>query len=208
VNYTHYVDGVTITNNVFGPVHNFWFANKGANAPINDITISDNTTAEGQSLNVWVENLGPDANRSNYDIERNATGGPVNEDRCAGDGLTASQPPPPSAVMLFAGSRIQRNPDGTKTKVLKGAGVNGLKVWNNTQDMGGNFRCQEFVYTHGSSNVSIENNYLPNGTRVGVFDLRSPRVCEGGNHYVVANPPQYAPDEPNPNAILCPGFSG
>ena len=207
VNYTHYVDTVTITDNQFGPVHNFWFANKGANAPINNVTITDNTTSEGQPLNVWSENPGPNANRSNYDIERNATGGQSSV--CAGPGLTATQPPtPPSTMMLFAGVRAQLNSDGTTTKLLKGPGVNGLKVWNNVQDMGGILRCQEFVYTHGSSNVSIPNNYLPNGTRVGVFDLQSPRVCEGGNSYVVTSPPQYAPDEPNPNAILCPTFSG
>ena len=110
--------------------------------------------------------------------------------------------------MLFAGTQIQSNPDGTKTKLLKGPGVNGLKIWNNAQDMGGNSRCAEFVYTHGSSNVSIVNNYLPNGTRVGVFDVQSPRVCESGNYYVVTTPLSYAPDEPNPNAILCLTFSG
>ena len=110
--------------------------------------------------------------------------------------------------MLFTGSQTQQNPDGTKTKLVKGPGVNGLKIWDNAQDMGGISRCAEFVYTHGSSNVSIVNNYLPNGTRVGVFDVQSPRVCEGGNRYVVTNPPLYAPDEPNLNAILCPTFSG
>ena len=207
VNYTHYVDTVTITNNQFGPVHNFWLANKGANAPVNNITIADNTTTEGQSLNVDSENPGPDANRGNYDIERNSTGGPVNQDRCAGADLTTAQPPPPPAMMLFAGVRTLRNPDRTTTKLVKGPGVNGLKIWNNAQDMGGTFHCREFVYTHGSSNVSIANNYLPNGTTVGVFDVQSPRVCEGGNHYVVTNPPQYAPDEPNPNAVLCPTFA-
>jgi hypothetical protein len=206
VNYTHYVDTVTITNNQFGPVHNFWFANKGANAPVNNVTITDNTTAEGQPLNVWSENPGPNANRGNYDIERNSTGGQSSV--CAGVGLTAAQPPPPSATMLFAGARSQLNPDGTTTKLLKGPGVTGLKIWNNAQDMGGNSSCAEFVYTHGSSNVSIGNNYLPNGRRVGVFDAQSPPVCEGGDYYVVANPPLYAPDEPNLNATLCPSFSG
>ena len=205
--FTNYTDTVTITNNQFGPVHNFWFANKGANAPVNNITITDNTTTEGQPLNVWSENPGPNANRGNYDIERNSTGG--QSSMCAGVGLTAVQPPvPPFATMMFVGVRAQINPDGTTTKLLKGPGVNGLKIWNNTQDMGGSSHCAQFVYTHGSTNVSIENNYLPNGTRVGVFDLQSPRVCEGGNYYVAANPLVYAPDEPNPNAILCAKFTG
>jgi len=207
VNYTHYVDTVTITNNQFGPTKNFWFANKGANAPITNVTITDNTTAEGQALNVWSENPGPDANRTNYDIERNSTGGQTTV--CAGSGLTATLPPvPPSAAMMFVGVRAQLNPDGTTTKLLKGPGVNGLKVWNNAQDMGGAARCQHFVYTHGSSNVSIQSNYLPNGTKVGVLDVQSPRVCEGGNYYVVTSPQLFAPDEPNANAILCPNFSG